>query len=112
MDPNDLQFIESVLKRQSEEFQQHVSKVMESFDHKIGLLAEGHVAINERLEQMGGRLERVETRLDTVDLTVAHLDTSLNARIDQVESTLTEKLDRVAADLKAHRADTEAHQNM
>jgi len=75
----------------SEESKRYVTAVSESFDLKIGMLAEGHQLLTEKLE-------RIETQMD-----------HMNLRIDRVELGLTQKLNQIAADVAAHRADTEAH---
>jgi archaellum component FlaC len=56
----------------------------EDVQHKFDNLGEGHQTLLEKLN-------RVESR------------------IDQVEVTLTKKIDAIVADLYSHRRDTEAH---
>jgi len=60
----------------------------ENFDHKLALVAEGHQMLSEKFD-------RVES--------------GLNLKIGTVEKNLTARIDAVAADLKSHRVDTEAH---
>jgi len=113
MDEQDRRFIEALFEKQGEQFQRqfsdlserfdqkladvpeeskrHVSAISESFDLKIGMLAEGHSLLTEKLE-------RIETQMD-----------QMNSRIDRVELSLTQKLNQIAADVAAHRADTEVH---
>ena len=62
----------------------HVGSFADSIQHKLDLVVEGHQMLSEKID-------RVEARLD--------------ARIDCV----VKKLDAVALDLAAHRADTESH---
>lgn len=71
-------------------------------------------------EELGARIDSVETNLNE---RIDSIENNLNERIDSVEKNLGEKVDRntvriealddkidaVATDLKAHRADTEAH---
>ena len=94
MDQDDRDFIELLFTKQGEQFQQAVHAISESFDLKIGLLAEGH-------QSLAHKLDRVEARVEQLD-----------AKIDGVELRLTGKLNKLSADLAAHRSDTEAHGNI
>ena len=91
MDEKDKQFIEKLFIKQTEQFQLYVGAIAENFDHKLVLVSEGHSMLAEKMDRIEMRIDRVETR------------------IDQVEAGLGAKIDRVAADVAAHRADTEAH---
>jgi len=57
--------------------------------------------------------KRLSAKIDAVDSRLSakidSVEKSLGARIDGVEKSLGVKIDAVAADLAAHRADTEAH---
>ncbi|HEY5512081.1 MAG TPA: hypothetical protein VIK40_00420 [Geomonas sp.] len=91
MDEKDRNFIESLFVKQGEQFQRYVSSVSESFDLKIGILADGHQLLTEKLE-------RIEASIGQV-----------NMKIDKVELSLIQNLNRIAVDVAAHRVDTEAH---
>ena len=92
MDTDDFKKIEEMFKHQmgimSQDFQGKIKHQMgimsEDFQHKLDIVVEGHQMLSEKID-------RVEA--------------TLGARLDRVES----KVDAVAADLAAHRADTEAH---
>jgi hypothetical protein len=78
----------------------------EDFQHKLDIVVEGH-------QMLADKIDLVDT---TLTVRLDRVETSLTARLDRVETTLTARLDRVenkvdsvAADLSAHRADTEAH---
>jgi hypothetical protein len=88
MDEQDKRFIEGLLVKQTEQFQKYIGIIAENFDHKLVLVAEGHQMLSEKLD-------RVES--------------GLNLKIGTVEKNLSTRIDAVSADLKAHRADTEAH---
>jgi hypothetical protein len=77
-----------------EEFRHQIGIQSENFQHKLDIVVEGH-------QMLAGKLDRVETRLDT------RMD-CLEHKID----TVAAKLDTVAADLKAHRNDTEVHKKV
>ena len=88
MTSNDYARLEQLLKRQASELDeklaQHVTAISESFDHKIGLIAEGHITLHQAIQDLA---RKTDERFDLVDF----------------------KIDAVATDLKAHRNDTEAH---
>ena len=88
MDSSDVNRIERMITDFKDEikgeFRHQLGIQSEAFQGKLDLVVEGHQMLSEKLD-------RVEERLD--------------GRIDCV----IRKLDAVAADLSAHRRDTEAH---
>ena len=84
MTQDDRQFYKQLFEEQNQQFQRHLSVFAESFEHKLGLIANGHEVLRNEIR---------ETR------------TALKHEIELCNF----KIDAVAADLKAHRADTEAH---
>jgi len=88
MSGDDLQKMEDMLKR-------HLGVLSEDFQHKLGIVAEGQQMLVERLDRFE---DHVEKRMD-----------SLEHAIIGVDVKLSKKIDAVAADLTAHRADTESH---
>jgi outer membrane murein-binding lipoprotein Lpp len=91
MNENDFEKIDSMVAR-------HVGVFADSMQHKLDLVVEGH-------QMLAGKLDRVETRLDTRMDCLEHKIDTVAAKID----TVAAKLDAVATDLSAHRRDTEAH---
>jgi hypothetical protein len=87
MDENDKQFFESLLVKQTCASEHHMDLLMDNFDHKLDLMVEDQQMLVERLDRM--ELEIKEEIL----------------KVDRRITTL-------AADLTAHRADTEAHHGM
>ena len=73
----------------------HLQIILENIDSKFNVVIEGYNALDQKIDSV-----RDELKQD-----IAHLD----FKIDTVNNHLTKKIDAVAADLKAHRADTEAH---
>ena len=67
-----------------QEFRHQLGVQSETFQHKLDMVVEGHQMLSEKLD-------RVEVKLDK--------------RIDCLEK----KIDAIAADLTAHREDTEIH---
>jgi len=126
MNENDFEKIESMISR-------HVGTFADSIQHKLDLVVEGHQMLSEKIdsveERLDGRIDCVVRKLDAVaaqgSITAARLDavaaqgsitaTKLDAVAAQGSITATKletvsaKLDALAADLKAHRRDTEAH---
>ena len=76
--------------------------LLENMDSKFDLVLEGQESL--RKEMHGIRDELAEK----IDNNSFKIDT-LNKKIDGVDAKLTKKIDGVAAELKAHRADTEVH---
>lgn len=67
-----------------DDFHLQVGILSEDFQHKLQFVAEGHQMLSEKMERMHGEL---------------------NSSIRDIDK----KIDAVAADLAAHRADTEGH---
>jgi hypothetical protein len=80
----DFDRIEKLLEKQTEKFQRYIGVVEENFQHKLYLIVEGQQVLAERID-------RVEVELKSEIL-----------KVDQ-------RVTAVAADLSAHRKDTEAH---
>jgi vacuolar-type H+-ATPase subunit I/STV1 len=88
MDEKDLEKIEGVFKR-------HIGILSEDFQPKLDIVAEGHQMLSEKL--------------DSVESQLSHRIDGVEQRIDELDVKLSNKIDAVAADLAAHRADTEIH---
>ena len=76
-------------------FKHHVGILLEDFQHKLDIVVQGQQMLAEKLE--AARIELKE-EIQKVD-----------HRLTSVEARLVKKIDNVAADLSAHRKDTEAH---
>jgi cytochrome c556 len=88
MDGKDLKQIEGL-------FKQHVGILAEDFQHKLDIVVEGQQMLAEKLEATRIELKEEIQKVDN--------------RLTSVEARLVKKIDAVAADLSAHRKDTEAH---
>ncbi len=71
----------------------NLEMILEDINNKFDLLLEGHAGLSEEIRELG---RKTDERFDLVDF-----------KID----TLNKKIDGVAADLKAHRTDTEVHRS-
>ena len=87
------------------EFRHQIGIQSEHFQHKLDIVAEGHDAL--RKEIMDTR-EELSEKIKFVDFKVE----VLNQKIDGVQANLSQKIDALAADLSAHRADTEVHKKV
>ena len=127
MDEKDRRFFEQLIEKQNEEFKKFVGVLMENTDHKIALVSESHQALHEEIKSLSRktdeRFDLVDFKIDTLNdkidavdekLTkqIDAVDKKLTKKIDAVELNLTQHIDAVATDLKAHRSDTEAHNNI
>ena len=75
---------DSDFKKIEKMFKHHVGIMSEDFQHKLDIVVEGQQMLSEKIDR-------------------------LEVRVDVVEVNLSRRLDAVAADISAHRADTEAH---
>ncbi len=88
---------------------EHLEMILEDINSKFDLVLEGVSALDKKFDAKFEHLsEKVELNSFKIDI--------LNKKIDSVQSELKEdircvdkKVDDIAADLQAHRADTEAH---
>jgi hypothetical protein len=84
---------------------EHLEMILEDINGKFDLLLEGHAGLQEMILAQG---LKTDERFDLIDFKI---DT-LNKKIDGVDENLSKKIDGVAAELRAHRADTEAHRGV
>jgi outer membrane murein-binding lipoprotein Lpp len=83
-------------------FQRYIGVLTEDFQSKLDLVVEGHTGIDRKIDQ---KFDQLSEKIDHNSFMIK----TLNKKIDSVDERLSQKLDTVAADLKAHRSDTEAH---
>jgi outer membrane murein-binding lipoprotein Lpp len=76
--------------------------LLEDIRGKFEIVLEGQAALDKKIDS---RFDQLNQKIDLVDFKVG----VLNQKIDDVDARLGQKIDAVAADLKAHREDTEAH---
>ena len=80
----------------------HFEVLLEEMKGQFTLVLEGHDAIRQEFNvKIDGLTEKVD--VNSFEIKV------LNKTIVDVEARLSKKIDAVAADLSAHRADTESH---
>lgn len=103
---------------------EHLEVILEDISSKFDLVLEGHAALdrkfdlkfdqlNEKIEINSFKIDTLNQKIDAVDARLSKkidaVDASLSKKIDAVDENLSKKIDGVAADIKAHRVDTEAH---
>jgi SMC interacting uncharacterized protein involved in chromosome segregation len=115
------------------EFRHQIGIQSEAFQQKLDMLVEGHRMLADKIDRVENRLDKrmdcLEHKLDAVaaqgERNTAAIEglsgkvnkntaaiEDLNAKVDRNTDAiegLGTKLDAVAADLAAHRTDTEAH---
>ena len=100
--------------------QRYVGTVYEDFQSKLDLVAEGQLTLHQEIRdtrtELKQDIELCNFKIDTLNTKIDNVEAKLTEKIDGVaadlkatDDRLSKKIDGVAADLKAHRADTEAH---
>ena len=85
--------------------QEHIEILLEDLKGKFELVLEGHDSIRQEFRVcMQEMNEKIELN--------SFLIQGVNKKIDDVDVRLGKKIDAVAADLTAHRADTESHRKV
>ena len=91
----------------------HQEVLLEEIREKFDLVLEGHGALHKEIrdtrEELCEKINLVDFKVDTLNQKIDGVRGDLNQKIDGVRDTLGQKIDAVAADLAAHRRDTEAH---
>jgi hypothetical protein len=80
----------------------HLEILLEDIRGNFDLVLEGHEVLRSEIREVR---EKSNSRHEHT----AFLIETLNDKIDNVETSLSAKLDTVAANLAAHSADTESH---
>jgi len=78
---------------------------LEDIRGKFDLVLEGHSSLHKRIDKAE---QNLNDNISLVDFKVG----VLNQKIDDVRDELGQKIDAVAADIAAHRRDTEAHPSL
>ena len=80
------------------EFRHQIGIQSDNIQHKLDIVVEGHDVLRKEIR---------DTRSELLEK-IAFVD----FKLETLNETLNEKIDAVAADLKAHRADTEVHKKV
>ena len=98
----------------------HLEILLEDIRGKFDLVLEGHDTLRkeirgtreelcEKINLVDFKVETLNQKIDGVESRLSNEIRATNQKIDSVEARLSEKIGAVAADLSAHRADTEGH---
>ena len=92
---------------------EHLEIILENIDKKFDIVIEGYSTLDRKIDNLAKktdeRFDLVDLKFDALSVRIDGVEESLDKKIDGVEERLGKKIDSVAADLKAHREDTEAH---
>ena len=119
MDEKDLKKIDAM-------FAKHIGILVEDFQHKLDIVVEGHQVLDEKIDRVQQDVTRITTRVDRIELITLNLQKGqkklergqekleqrqekLEGEIKKVREDLSTKIDHVASEIAAHRADTESH---
>jgi len=90
-----------------------IDTVHDSLDEKIEKNSLAIDALNKKIDtvhdSLNEKIEKNSTAIVALNNKIDNVHDSLNDKIESVEKRLTKKIDAVATDLAAHRADTESH---
>ena len=91
----------------------HLEILLEDIRGNVKLVLEGHEGLRHDIQDLASEtkehFEVVDLKFEALNNKIDAVDEKLSNRLDKVGEKLTNHIDAVAADLKAHRADTEAH---
>ena len=101
----------------------HLEIILEDIQSKFELVLEGHDALHKKIDtvyqDLGEKIEMNSFKIDALNQKIDGVDARLSEKIDGVEKSLKkeinrveQKVDAVATDLSAHRADTEVHRTI
>jgi len=94
----------------------HLEIILEDISSKFNLVLEGHEAlrseIREARNELNEKIDHNSFMIGVLNDKINSVDDRLSKKIDAVDERLGKKIDALAADLSAHRADTEAHHGM
>ena len=102
MNGEDFERLEQIIGNFKEEvkaeFRHQIGIQSEHVQHKLDIVVEGHEVLRKEIrdtrEELSEKIKLVDFKLETMNV------------------TLNEKIDAVAADLSAHRVDTEVHKKV
>jgi len=64
--------------------------ILESIETKIGVLADGHLALNEKFDRLEGKFDRLEVKVDHLEIKVNHLEGKVDHLASDVASLRTD----------------------
>ena|SRR3989304_3486213 len=90
--------------------------LLEDIRGKFDLVLEGHSSLHKRIDKaeqnLSDNISLVDFKVGVLNQKIDDVHDKLDRKIDSVRDELGQKIDAVAADLSAHRRDTEAHPSL
>ena len=90
--------------------------LLEDIRGKFDLVLEGHSSLHKRIDRaeqnLNDKISLVDFKVGVLNKKIDGVHNELNQKIDGVRDGLGQKIDAVAADIAAHRRDTEAHPSL
>ena len=90
--------------------------LLEDIRGKFDLVLEGHSSLHKRIDKaeqnLSDNISLVDFKVGVLNQKIDDVHDKLDRKIDGVRDELGQKIDAVAADLSAHRRDTEAHPSL
>ena len=91
-------------------------EILQDIRGKFDLVLEGHDALHKGIrdtrEELCEKINLVDFKVGVLNQKIDGVRDELNQQIDGVRNELGQKIDAVAADLSAHRRDTEANPSL
>ena len=87
--------------------------LLEDIRGKFDLVLEGHSSLHKRIDKaeqnLSDNISLVDFKVGVLNQKIDDVHDKLDRKIDDVRDELGQKIDAVAADIAAHRANTESH---
>ena len=94
----------------------NLEMLLEDIRGKFDLVLKGHSSLHKRIDKaeqnLKDKISLVDFKVGVLDQKIDGVHDKLNQKIDGVRDGLGQKIDAVAADIAAHRRDTEAHPSL
>ena len=89
--------------------------ILEDLSGKFDLVLEGQESLRHEMhsfrDDLAEKIADNSFKIDVLNTKIEGVEGKLSRRIDEVDQSLTQKIDAIATDLKAHRTDTEVHRS-
>jgi archaellum component FlaC len=95
-----------VLRKEIKDTREELCEKINLVDFKVGVLNQKIDGVHDKLDQ------KIDGVYDKLDQKIDGVYDKLDQKIDGVRNELGRKIDAVAADLSAHRRDTETHPSL
>jgi phage shock protein A len=100
-----------VLRKEILDTRQELCEKISFVDFKVDALDKKVGTLDKKVDTLDKKVGTLDKKVDTLDKKVGTLDKKVDT-LDKKVGTLDKNLDAVAADLTAHRADTEVHKRV